>query len=145
MLGVPDGEEETLDGETTDEGKLKKIWMQMGKPYEAGSHKRLGRSSDQQGNNRKRPILVVLSSKHERDDILSNTNKLKNSSTCYSRIFVKKDVHPSVRNEWKRLRDAEKIEKERPENVECIVRLDVRERKLYRDGIVIDKWNPLFF
>ena len=58
---------------------------------------------------------------------------------------MKKDVHPSVRNEWKRLRDAERTEKDRPENVGCVIRLDVRERKLYRDDVVIDKWNPLFF
>ena len=54
---------------------------------------------------------------------------------------VKKDVHPSVRNEWKRLHDAHKNEKERPENAGCRVYLDYRERKLYRDGVVIDTWS----
>ena len=144
VLGVPE-EAEGLDGETSDEGKLKKIWMQMGLTYDAVSNKRLGRLEERQGNNRKRPILVVLASKHVRDDVLVNTNRLKNSSSCYSRIFVKKDVHPSVRNEWKRLKEAERIEKERPENVGCAIRLDFKERKLYRDNVVIDKWNPLFF
>ena len=50
-----------------------------------------------------------------------------------------------MRNEWKRLKEAERIEKERPENVGCAIRLDFKERKLYRDNVVIDKWNPLFF
>ena len=143
VLGVPDGEE-ALDGETSDEEKLRKIWMQMEVAYEVVSHKRLGKL-DVQGNSRKRPILVVLASKHVRDNVLANTRGLKNSSACFGRIFVKKDLHPSVRNEWKRLKEAERKEKERPENVGCVIRLDVRERKLYRDDVVIDKWNPLFF
>ena len=144
VLGVPDGEE-ALDGETSDEEKLRKIWTQMGVPSDIVSHRRLGRLDAQQGGSRKRPILVVVTTKYVRDDVLANSRKLKDSSSQYNRIYVKKDVHPSVRNEWKRLRDAERTEKDRPENVGCVIRLDVRERKLYRDDVVIDKWNPLFF
>lgn len=57
----------------------------------------------------------------------------------------KKDVHPGVRKEWKRLREAEEREKERPENVGCVIRLDTRQRKLYRDNNVMDCWDPQFF
>ncbi|MPC51897.1 hypothetical protein E2C01_045754 [Portunus trituberculatus] len=62
----------------------------------------------------------------------------------YTRIPVKKDVHPGVRKEWKLLRETEEREKERPENVCCVIRLDIRQRKLYCDNDVIDCWNPPF-
>ena len=69
--------------------------------------------------------------------------------TMYSRIhnkeddiYIKKDVHPAVRKEWARLREAERLEKEKPENNGATIRLDTRERKLYRDDTVIDSWTP---
>lgn len=140
ILGVPD-ENETLDGGATDESKLRKIWEKVEVNEEIRSHKRLGNRVD----NRKRPILLSLASKEVRDKILEKASKLKELGEVYSKIYIKRDVHPSVRNEWKRLRDAERSEKERPENVGCVIRLDTRERKLYRDGIVIDSWNQQFF
>lgn len=140
ILGVPD-DNETLDGGVTDENKLKKIWEKVEVNEEIRSHKRLGNLVG----NRKRPILVTLAGREVRDKILEKASALKESGEAYSRIYIKRDVHPSVRNEWKRLRDAERNEKERPENVGCVVRLDTRERKLYRDGIVIDTWNQQFF
>ena len=69
------------------------------------------------------------------------TNLLKAAGRGFSRIFVKKDLHPSIRKEWKRLHDAERAEKERPEKDGCVIRLDFRERKLYRNETVIDSWN----
>ncbi len=137
VTGVPD-ENESLDGATTEEDKLKKIWSEVGVRVEMHSHRRLGRRDD--GNSR-RAILVTLAGKSIRDRILETTNQLKNAGEAYKKIFIKKDVHPSIRKEWKRLYDAERAEKERPENAGCVVRLDARERKLYRDGVVIDSWN----
>ncbi len=58
---------------------------------------------------------------------------------------MKKDVHPSVRKEWRRLPDVEAAEKAKPENVGCVIRLDTRERKVYKDDTVIDAWNAQFF
>lgn len=142
VLGVPD-EQESLDGETTDEGKLQKVWHQLSETPIVESIKRLGRDGT---GGRKRPILVTLPSRSARDKLLSKSNRLKEAGGPYGRIYVKKDVHPSIRNEWKRLRDVETAEKARPENVGCVVRLDTRERKVYRDNVVIDSWNsaPLF-
>lgn len=45
-----------------------------------------------------------------------------------------------------RVKEAERIkkkknERERPENVGCNIYLNVRERKLYKDGLVIDEWG----
>ena len=86
--------------------------------------------------------MVVLDSKTSCDKILEKAKKLKEAGVIYGKIYMKKDVHPSVRNEWKRLRDVEKREKEKPEIAGCNILLDTKERKLYRDGIVIDCWNP---
>ena len=54
---------------------------------------------------------------------------------------MKKDQHPSVRQEWKRLHTVYKTEKERPTNQGCNIEFNFRERKVYKDGIVIDKWS----
>ena len=36
----------------------------------------------------------------------------------------------------------EAAEKARPENVGSVIRLNTRERKVYRDNVVIDSWQP---
>lgn len=142
ILGVPD-EQEALDGAVTDQDKLRKVWEKVGVTNVNGTHRRLGGNGD--GGNRRRPILLTIADGEQRKRVLENANRLKTSGETYSRIYIKKDVHPSVRNEWRRLRNAEATEKERPENAGCVIRLDTRERKLYKDDIVIDSWNPQFF
>ena len=77
--------------------------------------------------------------------MLSKVSVLKTTDEVYKKIYIKKDTHPNVRLEWKRLRDGESEEKNKPDNVGCVIRLDTRERKLYRDDMVIDSWNPQFF
>ena len=138
VLGVPDGDEQ-LDGATSEEEKIRKIWDVMDENVVIKEHRRLGRNDP--NSTRKRPILIQLESKDLRDRILRKTRRLKEAGPAYERVFVKKDVHPSVRNEWKRLRDAENAEKNRPENYGHVIRLDVKERKLYRDDVVIDSWK----
>lgn len=137
VTGVPD-ESESLEGGTSDEDKLRNIWAKVGVNEEIQSHRRLGERGDR---NQRRAILVTVASKIVRDKILEKTRKLKDAGDEFNRIYVKKDVHPSIRKEWKRLFDAEKTEKERPENAGCVVRFDKRERKLYVDKNVIDSWN----
>ena len=141
VLGVPD-ESESLDGETTDGGKLRKIWSKLDEPVNIQPCQRLGRAVP---GDHKWPILVTLASRQLRDKILGKTKKLKESGAPYDSVYVKKDVHPSVRKEWKRLRDAEAAEKVKPEYTGCVIRLDTKERKLYRDGVVIDSWRPASF
>ena len=141
VLGVPD-ENEAFDGETTDDGKLNKIWNVLEEPLNIKSHRRLGQSNP---GVHKRLILVTLETKQVRDKILGKTKKLKDCGSPFDSVFVKRDTHPAVRNEWKRLHDAEKAEKEKPENVGCEIKLDTKERKLYRDGVVIDAWKQISF
>ena len=141
ITGVPD-ENEALDGAISDGDKLNKIWSIVGVNEEIQSHRRLGAMGI---DNRRRPILLIVGNKEIRDRILEKARQLKQAGREYEKIFIKKDVHPSIRKEWKRLHDAERAEKGRPENAGCVVRLDTKERKLYRDGVVIDSWNQLSF
>lgn len=140
VTGVPD-ENEALEGTTTDEDKLNKIMRKIEAAEEIKSYRRLGTRTD----NRRRAILLVVNDKDTRDRILDKAKTMKQAGGDYAKIYIKKDVHPSVRMEWRRLREVERNEKERPENSGCVIRLDTRERKVYRDGEVIDEWSQQSF
>lgn len=142
VLGVPD-EQIALDGATNDDDKLGKVWEVLQDSTEIRSHRRLGRQDP--ASTRARPILVTVATKDARDKVLEKTTRLKDRRGAYEKIYVKKDVHPAVREEWKRLRAAEATEKGRPENQGCSIRFDARERKLYRNGVVIDEWKSPSF
>ena len=139
ILGVPD-EGEALEGAVTDNDKIGKVWAAIDAGHVNGTLRRLGRYDAT--NHRCRPILLTLSDKTSRSGLLDLARKLKECGEPYKKIYVKKDVHPSVRREWQRLRDAERMEKDRPENAGCVIRLDTRERKLYKGNCVIDSWKP---
>lgn len=141
VLGLPEGSE-ALEGAVTDTDKLERVWEKVGVAGVECQHRRLGVEAD--GRRRNRPLLLIVRDKEMRSRILANAKNLKTAGEKYARIYVKKDVHPGVRKEWQRLREAEAKEKERPENAGFDIRLDSRQRKLYRDGEVIDTWNPQF-
>ena len=107
ILGVPD-EHESLEKATSDDAKLSKIWDALALPKEVTSFRRLGNGNTSRGHDRKRPILVTLPTRNGRDTLLEKAKMLKTSGQHYSHIYIKKDIHPNVRAEWKRLRDAEK-------------------------------------
>ena len=106
------------------------------------SSKRLGREPVR---DRKRPILLTVKQRSDRDNVLQKAKILKEKNQVYRTIYVKKDIHPAVRKEGKRLYDAERTEKERPDNQGAVIRFDTKERKLYRNDIVIDSWKPHHF
>lgn len=103
--------------------------------------KRLGQKID----GRKRLILVVLEDGNERNEILKKAKNLKSQPGSLATVYIKKDVHPAVRKEMARLRQREKDEKEKAENVGVNIRIDWKKRELLRDGNVIDKFLPYFF
>lgn len=148
ITGVPD-EHESLEGAKFDIEKIVKIWEKVSVSADVRGARRLGNrnSNGTTTDSRpwRRPILLTVTSKCEGDAILEEIKKLKTSGDTYNKIYIKKDVHPSIRAEWKRIRDAEKNEKELPENVGCNIYLNTRERQLYKDGEVIDKWNLVGF
>lgn len=141
VLGLPD-ENESLQGATEDGDKIKKVWGKIrADQNQIESYRRLG----VRRGNRPRPVLITMKTRNAKDDVLGNTKALKDAGESFDKVYIKKDLHPSVRAEWKRLREATEYEKQRPENAGCEIRLDTRERKLYRDNVVIDAWRPKFF
>ena len=133
ILGVPEGAE-ALDGATNDDAKVKKVWEAAGITCNVKSAKRIGNPD------KRRPILVVVNSREDRDAALDKAKKLKDKE-AYKRIFVKRDTHPSVRAEWTRLHEVVRREKANPDNAACDIKLDYRARKVFKDGSVIDQWS----
>ena len=137
VLGVPD-EQESLDGATDDDTKLRKVWETVGETSPIQSHQRLGKPQT----GRSRPILVHVATREHRDSAVGKARKLNDDARePFKKIFVKRDTHPAVRREWGRLRSVLRNEQTRAENVGVRVYLDTRERKVYMDGIVIDSWS----
>ena len=141
ITGVPE-EPADLDGATTEKEKFEKVCAKMSisdaNPVEIS---RMGAPAS----DRIRPILVKMSSKAQREKVLKNSKALKNAGAAFQKVYVRKDVHPATRREWKRLKDAEKNEKEKPENAASTITLDYKSRVLMRDNVIIDRWKPTYF
>ena len=142
ILGVP---EDNIDLEESkgDEAKINNIWGKIGESCTRISHKRLGKLDENKIREGKvRPILIVVDSKEAKEAVLEKSKILKDKGELFRKIYIKKDIHPEVRKEWDRLRAAEVREKNDPANQGAIIRLDTKERKLYRNDSVIDSWTP---
>ena len=80
--------------------------------------------------------------------MLAKTANLKtfgDDDHIFRKVYLKKDIHPAVSKEWKRIRDAEKREKENPANQGVEIKLNPDTRELMRDGVVIDRFTPSYF
>ena len=142
ITGVPELEDGDLDGAASDDDKVKQILTTIGvDAVQPQSSKRMGQAVD----GKKRPMLVKVASKKERDLIVSNAKALKNASDDYKEVYLRKDVHPSVRREWKRLRDRVKEEQDKPCNAGAVIQLDFKTRTIRRNNVVIDHWKPKYF
>lgn len=98
--------------------------MRLGKPREEGAPPR--------------PMLVITNTITEAKTVLENARKLKQSTKDDRRkVYIKKDQHPAVRREWKRLHDYAKAEREAPANVQCTIRVDYKKRAVTKDGEVV--------
>ena len=140
ITGVP--EEGTPLGEAqTDEDKVQSVLSNIRASEVPVDITRLGTKVA----GRNRPILLKTPLKEGREIVLANAKNLKDAGRDFKRIYVKKDIHPSVRKEWKRLWDVVTTEKEKPTNQGCTIQLDPKQRVVTRDGVVIDKWQPHFF
>ncbi|KAK4299453.1 hypothetical protein Pmani_028266 [Petrolisthes manimaculis] len=91
--------------------------------------RRLGRENER----RKRPLLVVVGDGHQRNEILKKARNLKSAQGLMASVYIKKDVHPAVRKEMARLRQREKEEKDKPENVGVNLVYDWKRRVLLKD------------
>ena len=90
-----------------------------------------------------RPIKITVRDINERNEAISSSSNLKNIPVL-SKIFIKRDTHPAIRKEWKRMNDVLRAEQQKPENQGCNVEFNKREKIITRDGVVIDRWRPLF-
>ena len=110
--------------------------------------KRLGRLKDRDENDdderqQKRPLLVTVDNEEMRDHALLNAKKLKDvaEGEPHHKVFIKKDEHPAHRREMKRLYDAWKTEKEKPDNVGKEVIFDRRKKEIRCNGKVFDQYQ----
>lgn len=79
---------------------------------------------------------------------LDSVAELKNLGVVPENVFIKKDLHPKVRAEWRRLHDVVSSESGKAVNAGITISLDPKTRKVYRGsyvpGNVIDSWSINF-
>ena len=85
---------------------------------------RIGKKNED--SERSRPLLVVTDSITSKKKILSNKSKLKSGREDLKSVYIKADEPLCVRNEWKRLKEVLKNEKNAPTNVACNVKIDYK-------------------
>ncbi len=143
VTGVPeDSQFLQSDG---DQGKIQALAAELD-IADIGSYKvfRLGSKHK----DRMRPLLLKLSSPELRNRFLTNRSKLKDQDAT-KKVFVKKDTHPAVRNEWRRLREREKTlqaeEQAKAPQDRHKIELDPKKRAILRDSEVVDSWKPSYF
>jgi len=136
MYGVPEGTFEQCD---TDDGKVQAI---MGMINERNANvesiKRIGAAEQ----NKTRPLLLRVASTSMRNRVVDLARKCTNP--VMANIKVRKDLHPSVRKEWKRLFEVKEAEEKKTENAGHVITIDMKRRAVLRDGDVIDSWSLLF-
>jgi len=140
LQGVPIG---TWLGCEQDEDKVRKIVgmvsSEAGEHAHVGTAKRIGKVAP----GKTQPILATVSTKELRDQIVNMARRCADPNLACVRI--KKDIHPSVRAEWKRLFDVKEAEEKKPENSGKAIALDFKKRQVTCDGAVIDTWShPVF-
>ena len=103
---------------------------------------RLGTKDDDEPN-KTRPTKVTLENSQMRYEILKNSSKLKDRAegSVYRKIFLKKDVHPDVRAEEKRLYEVFKAEKKKPENVNKDVVFNRKTRVVTVNAEEVDRFK----
>lgn len=98
---------------------------------------------------KKRPLLIELSTKAERDSITDKAKHLKDSrgasSQTLKKVFIKRDMHPAARKEHARLKKVMKDERQKPENAGTNIVYDHKRGVLTRDGLIIDSFKPFSF
>ena len=141
VLGVPEGD--FLETQS-DVDKIQKVINLVDRDSVGATRitslKRLG----QQSGGKTRPILVSLPTMEDRNRLVGAARETEHESLVG--IKLKKDTHPSVRAEWKRLFDAKRNEEEKAENAGKTIEMDMKKRQLICDGQVVDSWsNKNFF
>ena len=93
--------------------------------------------------NRVCPIKVTLETMQMRNSVLKKASKLKDQEEggVYRKIFLKRDTHPDVRAEEKRLYKVFKAEKNKPENAGKEVLFDCKARMVTVDKEEVNRFR----
>ena len=128
----------------TDQEKVNMIFKQIG--YENTEFNELKRLGEKHAGRRprNRPLKVKVNA-IQRTEILQQSKQLKNATGDLSKIYVRKDTHPGILKEQKRLREVERREREKPENRGRTVRYNWRDRTVTVDNVIVDTFNASFF
>lgn len=150
ITGLSEAEPIVTDEEvviTNDDDKIDHILRKIGHPdIEITSIQRLGnvRNDVDPQRARPRPIKLTLKLSTKRREILLAARNLHGLPTPLSRVYIKKDTHPGISREYKRLRDVEKKERDKPENQGREVKYDHATRSVRVDDMIIDTFRPSF-
>ena len=88
-----------------------------------------------------RVVKIRLDSIEDRNNFLENTQTLKNAPDPWSKVYIKKDQHPTYVGENNRLRKKMKILKSNPDNKNKDIK--ITKGKLFVDGRKVDE-NTFF-
>ena len=107
ISGLPEQNIELGNGETltNDEEKVKSLFNEMDVPgdtVDTDEELEISRIGTQKGNSI-RLVKVNLKSKSKRDAVLEKSSTLKQKTAPWSKIYVKKDLHPVYTKENQRL------------------------------------------
>ena len=124
--GVPEKNSVELGSDDID--KIKNVIQKTGLTNMAGiDNIRIKRLGENQGDQDKpRPILVKVENHEIQKQLLMKAKQLKNQIGC-SRIYIKKDMHYTVRKELNRLKKREKQEKLNARNEGVDIKFDWKE------------------
>lgn len=139
VIGLSEDDAE-ICGRNTDGSKLELIFSRMNSPISCFKSHRLGKKKE---SGSPRPILVTFPDDASRKTVLEKRNTIK-SDRDFTDLKIKKDQHPAIRTEWRRLFEAEGEAKNNAENRGCVITLDRQKRILLRDGVVIDRFQARF-
>ena len=108
--------------------------------------KRLGEKRTQAGPDGRIPIRALkVTFGSDSRPVVANAKKLKGMPAPYDKIYIKKDMHPAVRREFTRLREAEKKLREDPDTQGRDIEYDRDSRTLKVDGVIVDRFRSSFF
>lgn len=95
-------------------------------------------------NKTRRPIKITLKSIDERNKILNDAKNINDAGENVKKIFIRRDVPPAVRKESKRIKEAEKRERDDPANEGKAVVYNRETKTLTVDGQIVDRFAPNF-
>ena len=81
-------------------------------------------------------ILVKLDNDEDQKQLLAKARHLRNK-VGFSEVYIKKDLHYTVRKELSRLKKRELQEKSDPKNSKNNIRLDLKDRVLRINGLTL--------